>query len=285
MQLLGLGRDRVTRLPVDDHGRIRVPLALEILSLLDEPAIAVLQAGQVNTGAFDDFPALIPAARSAGAWVHVDGAFGLWARVSEQTAHLARGLEDADSWAVDGHKWLQTPYDSGFVVVRDEQAHQRAMTISANFLPTSGEGERDPSHYVPELSRRARLRVWTMIRTLGQDGIRELVERHCRCARLIAARFLAEPGIAVLNDVDLNQVLVRFGADRVDVEGDRLTRATIQRIRSDGVCFTGGAQWRGREVMRLSVSGFETDEDDAVRSADAIVAAYRAAIASTPSGS
>lgn len=283
LQLLGLGRDRVTRLPVDDHGRILVQPALEVLSQLQEPAIAILQAGHVNTGAFDDFSTLVPAARSAGAWVHVDGAFGLWARVSEQTAHLARGLEDADSWAVDGHKWLQTPYDSGFVVVRDEQAHQRAMTISASYLPTSGEGERDPSHYVPELSRRARgFAVWMMIRTLGRDGIREVVERHCECARLIAARLRAEPGLAVLNDVDLNQVLVRFGADRSDLDGDRLTRATVERIRSDGVCFTGGAQWLGREVMRLSVIGFETDEDDAARSADAIVTAYRTVVADSP---
>ncbi|KGN41411.1 pyridoxal phosphate-dependent decarboxylase family protein [Knoellia aerolata] len=280
LQLLGLGRDRVTRLPVDDHGRVFVRPALEVLSGVGQPAIVVLQAGHVNTGAFDDFGVLVPAARAAGAWVHVDGAFGLWARVSEQTSHLAVGLEGADSWAVDGHKWLQTPYDSGFVVVRDEQAHRRAMTIAASYLPTPGEGERDPSHYVPELSRRARgFAVWAMIRTLGRDGIREVVERHCACARLVAGRLRTEPGIAVLNDVDLNQVLVRFGADRPDDEGDRVTRATIERIRADGVCFTGGATWLGREVMRLSVVGFETDADEAARSAEAIVTAYRSVLA------
>ncbi|MFW5469835.1 pyridoxal phosphate-dependent decarboxylase family protein [Knoellia sp. CPCC 206435] len=276
LQLLGLGRERVTRLPVDDQGRIVVGPAHEVLARLEEPAIVVLQAGHVNTGAFDDFAALVPAAAATGAWIHVDGAFGLWARACDETAGLTSGLEDADSWAVDGHKWLQTPYDSGFVVVRDERAHRQAMTISASYLPMSGDGDRDPSHYVPELSRRARgFATWTMIRTLGRDGIAAMVARHCAYARLIATTLQAEPGVAVLNEVDLNQVLVRFGDDRRDLDGDRLTRATIERIRADGVCFTGGAHWLGREVMRLSVIGFETDEGDAVRSAQAVLAAYR----------
>lgn len=277
LQLLGLGRERVVRLPVDDQGRILPAPALRELEALSGPAIAILQAGQVNTGAFDDFATLVPAARQRGAWVHVDGAFGLWARASERTHPLTEGVEGADSWAVDGHKWLQTPYDTGFVIVRDEQAHRRAMTIAASYLPVSGAGDRDPSHYVPELSRRARgFATWAMIRTLGREGIQVLIAGHCACARLIGDRLSAEPGIAVLNEVDLNQVLVRFGADRDADEGDQVTRATIERIRADGVCFTGGAIWHGREVMRISVTGFETDEAEAARSAEAIVAAYRA---------
>ena len=286
LQLLGMGRERVTRLPVDDQGRVLTGPALEVLERVAAgtgPAIVVLQAGHVNTGGFDDFAALVPAASAAGAWVHVDGAFGLWARACPEKASLTTGVDGADSWAVDGHKWLQTPYDSGFVVVRDEAAHRRAMTIAASYLPTSGEGDRDPSHYVPELSRRARgFATWTMIRTLGRDGIADMIGRHCAQARAIAAVLRDEPGIAVLCDVDLNQVLVRFGDGLPDAEGDLVTRATVQQIRSDGVCFTGGAQWLGAEVMRLSVIGFETDDDDVARSARAIVTAYRSVMAERP---
>lgn len=277
LQLLGLGRDRVVRLPVDAQGRIVVADALAELDRVALPAIVILQAGQLNTGAFDDFATLVPAAKTARAWVHVDGAFGLWARSSQRTKRLTTGVDGADSWAVDGHKWLQTPYDCGFVVVRDPDAHQRSMTISASYLPTTDTGDRDPSHFVPELSRRARgFATWAMIRTLGRDGIEEMVDRHCACARLVADRLLAEPGVEVLNDVELNQVLVRFGADLEDADGDRVTRETIARIRADGVCFTGGASWLGREVMRFSIIGFETDEAEATLGAEAVLTAYRA---------
>ncbi|WP_404381844.1 aminotransferase class V-fold PLP-dependent enzyme [Knoellia locipacati] len=277
LQLLGLGRDRVVRLPVDGQGRILVADALAELGRVARPAIVILQAGQINTGAFDAFAALVPAAKEAGAWVHVDGAFGLWARTSQRTRGLTEGVDRADSWAVDGHKWLQTPYDCGFVVVRDSEAHQRAMTIAASYLPTTDTGDRDPSHFVPELSRRARgFATWAMIRTLGRDGIEEMVDRHCACARLVADRLRAEPGVEVLNDVGLNQVLLRFGADLTDNEGDRVTRETIAQIRADGVCFTGGTSWQGLEAMRFSIIGFETDEEEADRSADAVLTAYRA---------
>ncbi|CAN7389670.1 pyridoxal phosphate-dependent decarboxylase family protein [Knoellia sp. LjRoot47] len=279
LQLLGLGRDRVVRLAVDEQGRIVTESALEALSGVDGPAIAVLQAGQLNTGAFDDFATLVPAAHEAGAWVHVDGAFGLWARASRRTRSLTDGVDAADSWAVDGHKWLQTPYDCGYVVVRDRESHQRAMTIAASYLPTSEAGDRDPSHFVPELSRRARgFATWAMIRTLGRDGIEEMVDRHCTCARVVADRLRPEPGIEVLNDVCLNQVLVRFGADRGDTEGDHVTRETIARIRHDGVCFVGGSSWRGREAMRFSVIGTETDELEVSRSAEAVLTAYRSVV-------
>ncbi|MFW5471883.1 pyridoxal phosphate-dependent decarboxylase family protein [Knoellia sp. CPCC 206450] len=276
LQLLGLGRERVVTLPVDDQGRIVVTSALDAFAELRRPAVVVLQAGQLNTGAFDDFATLVPAARAAGAWVHVDGAFGLWSRVSPRTRALTEGVDGADSWAVDGHKWLQTPYDCGYVIVRDDAVHQRAMTIAASYLPVSETGERDPSHYVPELSRRARgFATWTMVRTLGREGIVALVDRHCALARLVADLLRGQPGIEVLNDVGLNQVLVRFGADADEDEGDRLTRETIARVRADGVCFVGGASWRGREAMRFSVIGFETDEDEVRRSAEAIITAYR----------
>jgi len=276
LQLLGLGRDRVVRLPADDQGRIVTDPALEALAAARTPAIVILQAGQLNTGAFDDFAALVPAAHETGAWVHVDGAFGLWARASGRTRALTEGVDAADSWAVDGHKWLQTPYDCGYVIVRDREAHERAMTIAASYLPASAAGDRDPSHVVPELSRRARgFATWAMIRTLGRDGIEEMVDRHCACARLVADRLRAEPGIEVLGDVGLNQVLVRFGAELDADEGDRVTRETVARVRSDGVCFVGGSSWRGREAMRFSVIGVETDEVEASRSAESVVTAYR----------
>ena len=241
------------------------------------PVIAVVQAGQVNTGAFDPFRKLIPVARDAGAWVHVDAAFGLWARASAALRHLADGIDQADSWATDGHKWLQTPYDCGYAIVRDEAAHRRATTIAASYLPGAAEGERDPTHYVLELSRRARgFATWAMIKHLGRSGIAEMVERHCRAARAMADRLAADRGVAVLNDVQLNQVLVRFGADAPPEEGDRLTSDTIARIQSDGECFAGGARWRGRQVMRISVSSWATDLQQAVAAADAMLQAWHA---------
>jgi glutamate/tyrosine decarboxylase-like PLP-dependent enzyme len=239
--------------------------------------IAIMQAGQVNTGAFDPFAALIPVARRHGAWVHMDGAFGLWARACPETSHLAAGAEQADSWATDGHKWLQTPYDCGYAIVRDGEAHRRAMTIAASYLPPVAEGERDPSHFVPELSRRARgFATWAIIRHLGRQGIAAMVNRHCRMARRIAESLAREPGLSIRNDVALNQVIVRFGADEPVAVGDDLTRRTIRRIQSDGICFTGGAQWRGEWVMRISVISSATTEADIDQATAAILSAWRA---------
>jgi glutamate/tyrosine decarboxylase-like PLP-dependent enzyme len=277
LQFLGLGHARVIRVATDPQGAIE-PRAFEAaLEGRDGPIIAITQAGQLNTGAFDPFAELVPMAHSRGAWVHVDGAFGLWARACPERARLAAGVEGADSWATDGHKWLQTPYDGGYAIVRDSAAHRRAMTIAASYLPAATEGERDPSHLTPELSRRARgFPTWALIRHLGRAGIAEMVGRHCRLARLMAGRLAAEPGVAVLNDVVLNQIIVRFGADLPNARGDDLTRATIERIQRDGICFASGALWRGRWVMRVSVIGGATTEDDAMRSADAMCAAWRA---------
>ncbi len=276
LQFIGLGHDRVVRVATDAQGAIVPEAFAEAMAKVNGPAIAVLQAGQINTGACDAFAKIIPMAQAKGAWVHVDGAFGLWTRANPGTAALTSGIEAADSWATDGHKWLQTPYDGGFAIVKNEVAHRRAMTIAASYLPMTAEGERDPSHYVPELSRRARgFPAWAMIKALGRSGIAAMVDRHCRLARRIAEHLAAEPGVAVLNDVVMNQAIVRFGADLAPEAGDVLTQKTIARIQQDGECFAGGARWRGQQVMRVSVIGFDTDEAQADRSVAAMLRAYR----------
>lgn len=276
LQFLGLGHDRVVRIATDTQGAMQIPAFAEAIAKVNGPAIVIAQTGQINTGAFDNFVDIVPLAKNAGAWLHVDGAFGLWARASSTTRHLAAGIEGADSWATDGHKWLQTPYDSGYAIVRNELAHRRAVTIAASYLPLAAEGERDPTHYVPELSRRARgFATWAMIKHLGRSGIAAMVERHCHVARVMSAMLAAEPGIEILNDVVLNQIVVRFGSGERTERGDQLTRDTITRIQSDGECFAGGAIWRGRQIMRLSVISWETDVDEGKRSAEAIIRAWR----------
>lgn len=208
--------------------------------------------------------------------MHIDGAFGLWAQASAKTSHLSRGIEVADSWATDGHKWLQTPYDCGYAIVRNELAHRRAMTIAASYLPLAGEGERDPSHYVPELSRRARgFATWAMLKHLGRDGIAALIDQCCASARLVADLLSQQPGIAILNEVTLNQLVIRFGADLPSEEGDALTRKTIGKIQADGMIFAGGAKWRGRDILRLSVTNFQTTSDEAQLAAQSIIAAFK----------
>ena len=271
LKYLGLGAKRVTWVATDDAGRM-LPGAFETaLKAASGPVIAIAQAGQINTGASDPFADIAPMAREAGAWLHVDGAFGLWAQASPHHAHLTQGVELADSWATDGHKWLQTPYDSGFAIVRDAEAHRRAMAISASYLPPAEGAERDPSAYVPELSRRARgFAAWAMIRQLGRSGIAEMVERCCLVASRIAERAAAEPGIALVMAPELNQVMFRFG------DSDDATRATVQRVQDDAVAWIGGADWHGQWVMRVSVSSSATTEADADLTAEAIVSAWRA---------
>ena len=271
LKYLGLGARRVTTIAIDDAGRM-LPAAFEAaLKAASGPVIAIAQAGQINSGVSDPFADIAPMARAAGAWLHVDGAFGLWAQASPHHAHLTKGVELADSWATDGHKWLQTPYDSGFAIVRDAEAHRRAMAISASYLPPAQGAERDPSAYVPELSRRARgFAAWAMIRQLGRAGIAEMVERCCRIASRIADRVGDEPGIALVLAPELNQVMFRFG------DSDTATVATVRRVQDDGIAWIGGAQWRGQWVMRLSVSSSATTEADADITAAAIVSAWRA---------
>jgi glutamate/tyrosine decarboxylase-like PLP-dependent enzyme len=242
----------------------------------DGPKIVIAQAGQINTGAFDPFAEIAAIAKSSGAWLHVDGAFGLWARATPALRHLTAGLEHFDSWCTDGHKWLQVPYDTGFAIVRDRQMLARAMTQWSTYLPTIADGDRVPSAYVPELSRRARgIPVWAVIKSLGRDGIAQLVERHCNLARRFAGRLVAEPGIRILNDVVLNQLAVSFG-DGDAAQRKAMTEAVIARVQHEGACFAGGAQWRGDWIMRLSVISGPTTEADVDMSADAIIRAWRA---------
>ncbi|MFZ2504470.1 MAG: aminotransferase class V-fold PLP-dependent enzyme [Nocardioides sp.] len=274
LQLLGLGRERVTRVATDSQGRMS-PDALRA-ALAEgpgqrQPAVVILQAGQINTGACDRFDQLIPIAHAAGAWVHVDGAFGLWARAAPERAHLAAGVEAADSWATDAHKWPQVPYDCGVAIVREEAHLRQAMSFTAAYLPEAEADERDPSHYVPELSRRARgFATWAVLRALGRSGVAELIERHCRIAAALAERLAAAPGVAILNDVELNQVAVRFG------DSDELTLRTIARIQQDGVLMAGASAWRGQQIMRLSVSGGATDDAEVGPTVTAILAAWDA---------
>jgi len=261
--MLGLGRARVTRVAADAQGRLRA----DALPAMKGPTILCLQAGNVNTGAFDPFIPLIERARAAGAWVHVDGAFGLWAKVSPALQGLVAGVEGADSWATDAHKWLNVPYDSGVVLVRDARALQSAMAVAAAYLPPAG--ERNPSDYTPELSRRARgVEVWAALHSLGRAGIRDLVERHCRQAQRFA-QLLRAAGHAVLNEVVLNQVLVAFG------DAER-TRRVVKRLQAQGICWCGTTIWRERGAMRISVSNWSTTDADVERSAQAIITAAAA---------
>jgi len=275
LQFLGLGHNRVIRIPADSMGRMKIGAFESAIERSEDPAIVITQAGHINTGAFDPIAEIAAVAHRANAWVHVDGAFGLWARACPELAALATGMDKADSWATDGHKWLQLPYDCGFAIVRDAEAHRRAMAITASYLPAVAAGDRNPSHYVPELSRRARgFTAWAMIRALGRQGIARLVGHHCRIARRMAQTLRAEAGIRVLNEVELNQVIVRFGGDeRAD---DLLTVKVIERIQADGTCFAAGAEWKGRWIMRLSVTSWATTERDADRSVAAIIGAWRA---------
>ena len=263
LRLLGIGATSLEVVPVDDQGRMR----LDELRLGDGPAIVCGQAGEVNTGAFDDLEAIADAAAEAGAWFHVDGAFGLWAAASPALRHLLKGSERADSWATDAHKWLNVPYDSGLAFCAHPDAHRAAMSVTASYLVHSGDDrERDQVDWTPEFSRRARgFPTYAAIRSLGRTGIAELVEGCCANARRFAA-LLEAGGATVLNDVVLNQVLVRLG------DGDR-TREAIARVQQDGTCWLSGTDWNGEHAMRISVSNWRTMPEDVERSAAAILAA------------
>ncbi|MEO8758839.1 MAG: aminotransferase class V-fold PLP-dependent enzyme [Devosia sp.] len=276
LQLIGFGYRRVTAVATDAEGRM-LPAALEAaIRGLSGPKIVIAQAGQINTGCFDPFTEIASIAKAHDAWLHVDGAFGLWARATPSLKHLTEGIEAGDSWCTDGHKWLQVPYDCGFAIVRDKDILNRAMTQWSSYLPKIAQGDRVPSALVPELSRRARgVPVWALLKTYGRDGIAEMVERHCSLARRFAALLAAEPEIQVLNDVVLNQVIVNFGMGDA-VYRKAMTESVIARVQADGVCYVGGAQWRDDWVMRLSVISAPTTEADIDMSAAAIIAAWRA---------
>ena len=277
LRYLGLGEKRVTTIATDTLGRM-LPGELErALKASSDPVIVIGQAGQINTGVSDPFATIVPMVHAAGGWFHVDGAFGLWARASDKHRHLLDGIEQADSMATDGHKWLQTPYDCGFTIVRHEAAHRRAMDMQASYLTRDNEQFRHPGAYVPELSRRARgFSAWAMMRRLGRSGIAQMVDDDVRIAQAMAQGMAAIPGVSVLNQPELNQFMVRFGADRGDAEGDRLTQATVERIQHDAIAFMGTALWRGRLIMRVSVSSIATTDEDGRITVDAVRSAWEA---------
>jgi glutamate/tyrosine decarboxylase-like PLP-dependent enzyme len=276
LRYLGLGHDRVIRISTDDVGRMDAVALNNALSSCDGPLIVIAQAGQINTGAFDPFPEIGDIVHRHGGWLHVDGAFGLWARACPSLIRLTAGVERADSWATDGHKWLQTPYDCGYAIVRDAQAHRQAMAYEASYLPTAGEQCREPFHYVPELSRRARgFATYALIRTLGRGGIAAMIERHCLLARRMADRLGSEAGVEILNHVELNQFVVQFGMGEPPAYRDQVTRATVKQIQAAGTGYVAEATWHGRLVMRFSVISWATTEADIDRTADSIVAAWR----------
>src|SRR5271170_5298916 len=257
LALIGFGRSRVHRIPVDNQGRMlpaRIPK-------VDGPVVICAQLGNVNSGACDPMADICEVAKSIGAWVHVDGAFGLWAATAPARRHLVEGLTAADSWATDGHKWLNTPQDCGIAIVRDREALRRAMAISgAYYGPLS---KREPMQWCPDSSRRARaVELWAALRFLGKNGVGEMVERTCRLASQFAKN-LSDAGFEVLNEVELNQVLVAFGTDEE-------TERVIQAVQEDGTCWCGGTIWKGRQAMRISVSSWATSSEDVDRSSDAI---------------
>jgi glutamate/tyrosine decarboxylase-like PLP-dependent enzyme len=257
--MLGLGRGRIVRVPVDGQGRMRA----DALPDISGPTIVLLQAGNVNTGSFDPFEPIIARAREAGAWVHVDGAFGLWAKAAPSLRPLTQGLEQADSWATDAHKWLNVPYDCGLAFVRDSHTLRAAMAIQAEYLPTET-AERNPSDYTPELSRRARgVEVWAALYSLGRAGLAELFERNCRQAKRFAEGLRAA-GHEVLNDIVLNQALVSFG------DAER-TRRVIDAIQRDGTCWCGVTVWQGKTAMRISVCSWATTDADVEESLAAML--------------
>ena len=269
LRLLGIGSTQLVVVPADDQGRMRADALEDALAGLDGPTIVCAQAGNVNTGSFDPLPRIADAAEAANAWLHVDGAFGLWAAASPELRHLTAGVERADSWATDGHKWLNVPYDSGIICCAHPDAHRAAMGAEASYLiQADAGGPRDQMDWTPEFSRRARgFPVYAAIRSLGRSGIAGMVERCCAHARRFAELLGGADAVEVLNDVVLNQVLVRFGDD------DALTREAVRRVQQDGTCWLSGTTWHGVAAMRISVSNWQTSEADVERSAAAILRA------------
>jgi glutamate/tyrosine decarboxylase-like PLP-dependent enzyme len=268
LRFLGIGTGSHVTVPSDEQGRARADAVIDALDPGSGPTIVCLQVGNVNTGAADPVDEIVDAAHDAGAWVHIDGAFGLWAAAAESRRHLVAGVERADSWATDGHKWLNVPYDCGYAFCAHPEAHRAAMTASAAYLIQSSDSDapREPIDWNPEFSRRARgFPTYATLKALGRDGVSDLVERCCEHARLFAELLSAAPEIEVLNDVVLNQVLVRFGND------DELTRETVRRVQEDGTCWLGGTVWHGVAAMRISVSNWRTTREDVERSVEAIL--------------
>jgi glutamate/tyrosine decarboxylase-like PLP-dependent enzyme len=262
--MLGLGRNRIVRVPTDSQGRMRA----DLLPRIAGPTIVCMQAGNVNSGAFDPAKEICAIAHAAGAWVHVDGAFGLWAAVAPSRAHLVASLAEADSWATDAHKWLNVPYDSGIAFVREDRHLKAAMSANAAYL-VRGE-KRDPNLFTPEMSRRARgVEIWAALRSLGRNGLAELIERNCRMATRFAEGLKAA-GHEILNDVVLNQVLVSFGSDAT-FSSNETTRDVIAALQAEGTCWCGGTVWHGRAAMRIAVSSWATTDEDVEQSLESMI--------------
>jgi glutamate/tyrosine decarboxylase-like PLP-dependent enzyme len=272
-RMLGLGSGQVKRVDADAQGRMRADALRKVLASCPGPALVCAQAGNVNTGAFDPFAEITEAVRDRGAWLHVDGAFGLWAAASPERRHLLKGVEAADSWATDAHKWLNVPYDSGLSFVADSSAHHAAMTLGAAYYVETEGAERDPYNWVPESSRRARgFTVWAALRSLGRSGVADMISRDSQLARQFAGGLSDVPGVRVLNEVVLNQVLVRFDdASGEQTRGDARTDAIIRAIQDDGTLWLGGTTWHGMRAMRISVSGWATTREDVQRSLQVIL--------------
>jgi len=277
LRMLGFGTRKLRIVETDGQGRMRSDALRKTLAELKGPTIVCAQAGNVNTGAVDPLRELGEITGERNAWLHVDGAFGLWARASRDRRSLLDGAELADSWATDAHKWLNVPYDNGIVIVRDSAAHRASMTVTAEYLEQTAGAERDPFDWAPEFSRRGRgITVYAALRHLGRRGVESLVDRLCARAWQMADLLRREERVQVLNDVVLNQVLVRFG------DNDELTRRVVTRAQQDGTCWMAGTTWHGMAAMRISVSNWATSEEDIVRSAEAIVRCVRVAPAASP---
>jgi glutamate/tyrosine decarboxylase-like PLP-dependent enzyme len=286
LRMLGIGTRELRVAEADGQGRMRPDALAAQLAGISGPTIVCTQAGNVNTGASDPLDAIIPIAHANGAWVHVDGAFGLWAAAVPELAHQVTALEQADSWATDAHKWLNVPYDSGLAIVAHPAPHRAALSLRASYLQRGDDEERMGMDWVPESSRRARgFALYTLIRTLGQEGLIDLFRRTCAHARDMAQHLATVPGLSILNDVVLNQVLVRCASPHSSCDDDEVTRRVMAWIQAEGTCWAGGAVWQGRQVLRISVSNWSTTGEDITRSADAIIRGYRAECALVSSAS
>ncbi|MEM6578502.1 MAG: pyridoxal-dependent decarboxylase [Pseudomonadota bacterium] len=260
LRYLGFGTDNLVEVDADAQGRMSMDDITIKMAGVKGPKIIIATAGHINSGAFDDFDRLADLAAEHEAWLHVDGAFGLWARTSVKHGYLTRGIERADSWSTDGHKWLQIPFDAGFAIVKDRYAHRRAMDISASYLPDNPADGRSATHFNPELSRRARgFAIWAVLKTMGRAGIADMVCSHCDCASLLAYKLECVDGVDVMNDVGLNQIVLRFGEDE---HADRLTCAMVDALNADGRHHFRTAMWQGHVVMRVSVIGEKTGPQD-----------------------
>jgi glutamate/tyrosine decarboxylase-like PLP-dependent enzyme len=274
LRFLGFGSDEIDVVSVDDRGRMRAGALRERLKGATGPVIICAQVGNVNTGASDPIPDIVAIGHEYGAWIHVDGAFGLWANAVPELRDQTRGVEHADSWATDAHKWLNVPYDSGLAIVHNTAAHRAAMGLKASYLQRGSDEERIGMDWVPESSRRARVvPLYALIKTLGRDGIADMVRRTVALARRMGNRLSQTRGLNLLNDVVLNQVLVKFDADG-DRNADAMTDEVIRAVQSEGTCWAGGTVWQGKHAMRISISNWCTTEADIDRSAEAIAKCY-----------